>query len=173
MQKLTGRLEKELPGHPITVDLRGKLNKEKDRFFAIEVPNFSSKGLDGREVQITDFRGKVVLFYVWASYCEYSRRENVKLAELFRSKRHENFEIVDYSIDDNEAAWRQAVAEDSLPWTHHLISPDGWNCPPVSELGVRSIPFTYLLDARGILRSKCLYSTDLEEDVDSLVAAWR
>ena len=32
-------------------------------------PNFSLRGLDGKMVSLTDFRGKVVLLNIWATWC--------------------------------------------------------------------------------------------------------
>lgn len=166
---LLQRLERELPDHVITRTMRTTFDKDLAKFNAYQVEDFESDNSLGEKVHFHQFHGKVVLFYVWASYCEYSRRENKRLAALWRSRAWPDFEIVDYSIDSDPAAWRQALAADSLPWTQHLISPNGLRCFPVDELGIRSIPFTYLLDRQGILRSKKLFSKDLEQDLDSLI----
>lgn len=166
---LTQRLERELPGHVITRTMRAAFDKDLAKFNAFLVDDFESTTSTGAKVHFHQFHGKVVLFHVWASYCEYSRRENKRLAALMRSRDFPDFEVVDYSVDDNLDEWRQALAEDSLPWTQHLISPDGLHCFPVDELGIRSIPFSYLIDRKGILRSKKVFAADLEHDLDSLI----
>lgn len=33
------------------------------------VPDFTVKGLDGKEVKLSDFRGKIVLVNIWATWC--------------------------------------------------------------------------------------------------------
>jgi Thioredoxin-like/Domain of unknown function (DUF4369) len=169
---LLQRMERELPGHAITRAMRATFDKDLAKFNAYLVDDFESDNSLGEKVHFHQFHGKVVLFYVWASYCEYSRRENKRLAALWRSKAWPDFEIVDYAVDEDLNAWRKALAEDSLPWSQHLISPSGLRCFPVDELGIRTIPFTYLIDRKGILRSKKLFSPDLEQDLDSLIARY-
>jgi thiol-disulfide isomerase/thioredoxin len=173
MEKMSQVLEKELPGHIIPKTLRARAQKELKRFFAIETPNFRSYSASGDSIDLADTRGKVVIFYAWASYCEFSRRENKALRAFFEKNKHPDLVLVDYSFDDDKAAWLQALAEDSLPSAHHLLSPNGWSNHAVRDLAITSLPFTYLVDARGILRSANLRAKDLEEDADSLVARYR
>lgn len=166
---LLQRMERDLPGHVITRTMRTNFDKDLAKFNSFLVDDFESTDDKGGKVHFHQFHGKVVLFYVWASYCEYSRRENKRLGDLIRSRAFPDFEVVDYSIDEDLDAWRTALREDSLPWSTHLISPNGMHCFPIDELGIRSIPFTYLVDRKGILRSKKLFSADLERDLDSLI----
>jgi hypothetical protein len=166
---LTNRMERELPNHVITQTMRKSFEDERKRFFAIQVDDFDSETSKGDTVHFNRFHGKVTLLYVWASYCEFSRRENKRLSAFLRAHPQDDFQVVGYSIDTDRDAWRAALAADSLAWDTHLISPDGLACYPVSELGVQSIPFTYLLDRKGILRSKKVFTQDLAEDLDSLL----
>lgn len=66
-------------------------------------PSFTVTTLDGGEVSLSDYAGKVVLLNVWATWCAPCRKEMPSMQRLYESlekhDRAEDFEILAVSID--------------------------------------------------------------------------
>ena len=56
--------------------------------------------MDGNPVSVSDYRGKVILVNVWATWCEPCREEMPGLGELHRMFPDSDFEVIGVSIDD-------------------------------------------------------------------------
>lgn len=66
-------------------------------------PNFSLPGLDGQMVILTDYRGKVVLLNIWATWCPPCLEEMPSMEKLYQELKGEGFEILAVSIDESGA----------------------------------------------------------------------
>ena len=55
------------------------------------------------------------------------------------------------SLDQDQAKWKQAIAEDGLQWAHHGI--DGYDPEKsfVKRIGVSVIPTNILVDPKGFI----------------------
>jgi peroxiredoxin len=67
-------------------------------------PDFSFPGLTGNMVRLSDYRGKVVLVNVWATWCQPCVAEMPSMEKLYRQLKGEKFEILAVSIDSPGAA---------------------------------------------------------------------
>lgn len=143
-----------------------------DAFLRYELIDFKLPTLSGDSVALSSLRGKVVYFYVWASYCGLSRLENRRLAAWYDAHPNADVVIASFSIDSDEEAWRKAVAEDSLRWPVQWRGMYGWNSPQIRMVGVEHIPVSFVLDTRGIIRSKAMHPEELERDYAKLVQKW-
>lgn len=64
-----------------------------------EAPVFEAVTLDGEPRTLDDFRGKVVLLNVWATWCPPCRYEMPSMQRLYETFDGQDFEIVAVSID--------------------------------------------------------------------------
>ena len=62
-------------------------------------PDFSALDLQGRETSLSDFRGKVVLLNVWATWCPPCREEMPSMQRLQEAMEGTDFQILAVSID--------------------------------------------------------------------------
>lgn len=62
-------------------------------------PSFEAVTLDGEPVGLDDFRGKVVLLNIWATWCPPCRYEMPSMQRLYEDLEGEDFEIVAVSVD--------------------------------------------------------------------------
>jgi peroxiredoxin len=67
--------------------------------------------LKGRQVQLQDFRGKVVLLSFWGSHCDPCHLELPLLQDLWKRHRDRGFELISINVDgtDAESTVRQVV----------------------------------------------------------------
>jgi cytochrome c biogenesis protein CcmG, thiol:disulfide interchange protein DsbE len=66
----------------------------------VAAPNFTLSSLDGKQVSLSDYRGKkVVLVNVWATWCPPCREEMPSLESLYKAMKGQDFEILAVSVD--------------------------------------------------------------------------
>jgi peroxiredoxin len=66
-------------------------------------PDFRLPGLDGKMVSLSDYRGKVVLVNIWATWCPPCVDEMPSMEKLYQQLLGEAFEILAVSIDEQGA----------------------------------------------------------------------
>jgi len=64
-----------------------------------QAPDFAAVDMQGRPARLTDYRGKVVLLNVWATWCPPCREEMPSMQRLFEAMQGTDFEILAVSID--------------------------------------------------------------------------
>jgi peroxiredoxin len=65
----------------------------------IQAPDFTATSLAGHPVSLSDYRGKVVLVNIWATWCIPCRSEMPSMERLYQAIGHEDFEILAVSVD--------------------------------------------------------------------------
>ena len=80
-------------------NLSGKPRFEK----GVPAPNFTLPDLDGKMVSLADYKGKVVLLNIWATWCPPCVEEMPSMEKLYQELKNESFEILAVSIDESGA----------------------------------------------------------------------
>ncbi|HWK06732.1 MAG TPA: redoxin domain-containing protein [Puia sp.] len=136
--------------------------------------NFNTANINGRPINLSDFKGKYVLVDFWASWCVPCRKGNPHLKELYTLYKDKGFEVIGVADDDRDtAAWHKAVAKDGLPWQHVLrgLKHDavkGYDkTNDISELfGIHSLPTQVLIDPSGKIIARYGEGASAHEDLD-------
>lgn len=145
---------------------------EGDYFLRFEAQDFKLPTISGDSVSLSSLRGKVVYFFAWASYCGMSRMENQRLATWYDAHRDANIEILSYSVDVDEKAWRKAIEDDGLHWQAQMLGTNEWTGPEIKQFGISSIPTSFVLDAKGIIRTKGMHASELSRDYAEIAKRW-
>ena len=69
-----------------------------DEFYP--APEYQAITLNNEAVSLTDYRGKVILVNLWATWCEPCRDEMPLLEDLSQTFSHTDFEVIGVSIDE-------------------------------------------------------------------------
>ncbi|HEY1206080.1 MAG: TlpA disulfide reductase family protein [Bryobacteraceae bacterium] len=130
-------------------------------------PNFALKDADGRIVQLSDFRGKVVLLNFWATWCDPCRIEIPWFVEFERRHKGQGFVVVGVSMDeDGWQAVKPFISETGINY-RVLLGDD-----KIAELygGIDSLPTSFVIDREGRIAavhiglvSKSRYEDDLQQ----------
>ena len=148
-------------------NLKSQIKNAESFIVGAEAPDFTMKNLDGEEVSLSDFRGKVVLIDFWASWCGPCRKDNPHVVELYKKYKEDGFEILGVSLDKTKDRWEQAIAKDKLTWTH-VSDLKGWQNAVAQMYSVKSIPHTVLLDEEGKIIARKLRGPQLDQKLASI-----
>ena len=135
------------------------LNDTKPEAMAVGLPapDFTLPGLDGQMVSLSDYRGKVVLVNVWATWCPPCVDEMPSLERLYRQIKNEKFELLAVSIDSTgRDAVEPFMKKHNLTFPA-LIDPQATIRIPYQTTGV---PETFIIDKKGILVKKIIGPLD-------------
>lgn len=112
-------------------------------------PDFTLRSLDGREVSLTDYRGRPVIVNFWASWCGPCKEEFPLFADARERHSGEGLEILGIIHDDSAEAAGAFAEERSAAWPM-LLDPDdsAWR----AYLGV-GLPMSFYIDREGIIRA--------------------
>lgn len=133
-----------------------------------EAPDIVMAGRDGKELRLSDLRGKVVLIDFWASWCRPCRMENPNVVKLYHRYRDKGFEVFSVSLDNNRDAWLKAIETDGLVWPNHVSDLRGWSSAGGRLYGISSIPATVLVDREGKVLARNLRGPQLENALKEL-----
>lgn len=124
----------------------------------------------GEFVSLHSMKGKYVLVDFWASWCGPCRRENPNVVKLYEKYGGDKFEILGVSLDSNKDRWIQAIEKDNLQWKH-VSDLKKWSSVAAADYGVRSIPFTVLIDPEGKVIQTKLRGKALEDKLAEIFGA--
>lgn len=114
-----------------------------------EAPDITGRTPEGKELSLSDFKGKYVFLDFWASWCAPCRREIPHLKEVLAySEKSDNLVVLSYSIDSKEKDWIACINNSNLihkNWVH-ISTLKGWNSKALKLFGVKGVPFTALID---------------------------
>lgn len=144
--------------HPqleITRLMQGRI----DRFHATAIgalaPELAGPTPSGGKIALSELRGRTVLVDFWASWCPPCRFENRNYAALYQRYRAQGFEILAVSVDQNEQAWKSAIAQDNATWLH-MSDLSGWRTPLAGQYNVAALPASFLIGPDGRIIAKDL-----------------
>ena len=112
------------------------------------IPDFSFRNGDGEELTLADFRGKLVLLNIWATWCGPCREEIPELDRLQAELGSDRFEVVALSVDSKgETLVRDFLAEVGAEALALYIDP---TAKANFTLGAFGLPTTLLVSPEGL-----------------------
>jgi thiol-disulfide isomerase/thioredoxin len=135
------------PAQPVQ---RAQPAPEKDTSDHPVAPGFSLKDLDGKKLDLTNYKGKVVLLDFWATWCGPCRVEIPGLVEMQDRYASEGFSVIGISMDDDPSAVPAFFKEFRMNY------PVALGDAKISELygGVYGLPTAFIIGRDGRIYAK-------------------
>lgn len=111
-------------------------------------PNFSVQTLDGRTLNLTSLRGKVILLHFWATWCPPCREELPLLEQFYTQHRQDGLEIIAVSMEDPVDLNKVRTFARGYTFPVALVG-----AADVAGYGrIWRLPLSHVIDRDGVLR---------------------
>lgn len=143
--------------------------------------------VDGREVDLAQLRGKVVLIDVWATWCQPCIAELPTIKQVYADYHDQGFEVIGITLENagirpddtpeqleakHAAAKKKLndfVAQWELPWPQHYDGRFWQNEIARGRFNISSVPATFLIDRDGMLAAVNVRGPQLATEVRRLL----
>ena len=172
LNRMMNAISPSLKNHPYYTSVNNAILAKFLKVGA-QVPDIKLRTANGKEMKLSDLRGKYVLLDFWASWCGPCRKEIPFLIQLFNDtkEKRDKFTIVSFSIDNKEKAWHQAIAERGMNLEGWIHASDlkGWQSEQAQMFGVEAVPHTVLISPEGRVISFNLRGEEMVRTVKQLL----
>jgi cytochrome c biogenesis protein CcmG, thiol:disulfide interchange protein DsbE len=113
-------------------------------------PDFTLSRLDGQPLQLSSYRGKVVLLDFWATWCDPCREEIPHLVEMQQKYGGRGLQIIGVSMDDSADPVRPFYQQ------FHMNYPVVMGTAKTGEMygGVLGLPIAFFITRDGTIAAK-------------------
>jgi peroxiredoxin len=146
---------------------KGSLFELRNLQVGMPAPKAESKNLKDEKVSLADYKGKVVVLDIWATWCGPCKAMIPHEREMVEKFKDKPFALISVSADQQKKELEDFIAKEPMPWNHW------WEGPEASLLktwNVRFFPTIYVIDAKGVIRHKHIRGEELEKAVEKLIA---
>lgn len=131
------------------------------KMIAEQAPDFKVKDLNGREVSLSDFKGKIIVLDFWATWCGPCKRSLPAMQLLvnkYKDDPNVKFLFIhtwEHVADPKSDAVNYLLTHNlDLPLYMDVKNPETKKNPAVSSFGVSGIPAKFVIDGNGKIRFK-------------------
>lgn len=172
MLALYRALPKSLKQNPNII----RVKKDMDAKLSIQpgkvAPDFTLKTTEGKDLSLSDLKGKIVLIDFWASWCKPCRESFPHMIKLYEKYHPKGFEVLGVTNDSNHKAWKKAIKDDGIPWLN-VADEFPENGPVrtakvITSYGMDYLPSTVLIDKKGIIIAKLLHGDELDKKLEEI-----
>ncbi|WP_432095209.1 TlpA family protein disulfide reductase [Streptomyces sp. bgisy100] len=139
------------------------------------LPDISGTTLDGKKLNLADYKGKLLVINVWGSWCSPCRLEMPHLVKVAKATKADGVEFVGINVrDPNKPPAVKFQKEFGVPYPS-LYDPVGKLMLrfPAGSLNPKAIPSTVIVDRDGKVAAralKALSEDELRKALDPLIA---
>lgn len=130
----------------MVVPVRGQLLTPESNHAA---PDFTLPDLNGKQISLSDYKGKVVLLNFWATWCPPCRLEMPTIEKAYQKYKTKGFEVLAVSVDAGPKSAIQHFLQELDLSFQVLLDPD---METLRTFRSSALPTTVVIDRRGNIR---------------------
>lgn len=160
---LLARFQDKLPGaraHAATIAARGRV-----------APDFTLTDLQGRNVKLSDLRGKAVVLNFWATWCPPCKQEIPWFVDMQKRYASQGLQVIGVSMDDGgQQDVEKFAAENSINYPILL----GKEAVAEQYGGIEYLPTTFYIDRNGVVMERVFGQPErgeIEQNVKRAIAS--
>lgn len=111
-------------------------------------PDFSLKDMDGKEVKLSDYRGKIVILNFFGVWCSWCRKEMPGFMKVYKDYKDKNVELVVVDNGDDRDTLVNYLKQNKFDIKPLMDTED----KVVRQYRVAGFPTTLILDQNGIIK---------------------
>ena len=121
--------------------------------------------LKGKNVKLSDYKGKHLLIDFWASWCKQCRMKIKELKKEYDRLQELGIEVIAISCDKKKEDWLKAVEEDQPMWEQLRVDQEINGSDTADDYKVEFLPTLYLISPDGMV----LDTNPGMEEIESVV----
>ena len=133
--------------------------------------NLEGYTTDGKRLDMSQYKGKVVLVDFWATWCGPCRAEIPNIRENWDKHHEEGFEVIAISVDQDLKALKSFVAEEKPPWTVVADNHPSNHKSMGNKFGISGIPAFILVGKDGKVAAVNCRGPRLGQQLSKLVSS--
>ena len=134
-------------------DYKSRLNKIKEKLSwsapGLQAPDFKAMKLDSTWVSLSDFKGKVVVVDVWATWCEPCKRMMPLFHQLEQELKDENVAFINVCVGTwaEVDLWKTMAKGFQIEENTSFVN--GWKSDFVKDYHISGVPRYMIFDEEG------------------------
>ena len=159
------RIDRDFPDTPVATKAAGA-----QRRLELDNKPFSLRGqtLDGKAVDTSRLKGRLVLYHYWASWCEPCKQDIKEIATLYR-EHGKNFVPIGICLDLEASQGLAQVRSGRMNWPQ-LHEQQGLEGSLATDLGIFTLPVMILVDGNGNVVNRNIHVRELEAELKKRLA---
>ncbi len=139
-----------------------------------EIPWEGLSDLEGKPFQFDEYKGKIVILDIWATWCGPCIKELPNIKEVYSKNQPAGVEVIGVNIDENPADLKEFMEKEQLPWkmvVSNEPSKMGFETQLVQSLGITGIPFIAVIGRDGKVAALHTRGEALTKKIEELLAS--
>lgn len=132
-----------------------------------KVLDLKGAGLNGKPVDLAQYRKKVVLIQFWSTTCEPALHDMEQIKELL-ARYNKDFAVIGIALDGRKDDVLGYLKAHPLPWPQ-IYEPGGLESRLANELGILTLPTMLLVDQKGKVVNRNVHITELARELKALL----
>ncbi|EOD00269.1 peroxiredoxin family protein [Caldisalinibacter kiritimatiensis] len=112
-----------------------------------KAPNFTLKNIDGEDVSLDDYKGKIVLLNFWTTTCPYCTGEMPDMNDIYLENKDKDFVILAVNVGEQQLKVKKFIQDKGYDF-EVLLDKDA---DVAIKYLVRGIPVSYFIDEEGVV----------------------
>lgn len=129
-----------------------------------QAPAFTAHDIYDMEHSLSDYSGKPLVLYFWATWCPGCRRDTENILEVYKDFHPKGIEFVSVSLDKDLNRLKSYVDEFNIQFPV-LFDGKGWENEVAVTYGIRGTPAYLIISGDGEILAGGNWSSDLREDL--------
>ncbi|MGH4052192.1 MAG: TlpA family protein disulfide reductase [Clostridium sp.] len=131
----------------------------KPNVIKTKAPDFKLKDLDGKELTLSDLKGKKVFLNFWATWCPPCKSEMPEIQKLYEETKDTDLVIVAVDIGEPLSEVKSFTSENKYTFKVLLDSDQS----VAAKYEISSIPTSYFIDEDGNIISKFIGAMNIDK----------
>ena len=136
------------------IEVKAENEEVKEGIFTGDkIYDFTLEDIDGNEISISDYKGKVLMLNFWASWCPPCKAEMPHMEKVYNELKSDDFDMLTVNLTTAEKNGKAGANE--------FINEMGYTFPVVYDIDgkvadkfrITGIPTTYIINKDGLISS--------------------
>lgn len=128
-----------------------------------KAPGFTLPTVNGSQVSLSNYKGKVVVIHIWSHTCPHCREFDKTLPSIVAPYLKSNLTYIMIDIDTDTTGWRKVIKEDKLNFAIHASDPHDGAAQTAVDYDLEGTPCVNIADEKGNLIGVNITSSQLSK----------